>query len=274
MKHMLLLSLTALMSLTAHAGQTIEVDTPEPSGIDSDRLSGRIFVADDGGEVWVFDEDYTPIDTFDIGGDLEGIAYIPNIDKLLVAAEGDEQLLLVDPYTGDVDEVFDIPRTFEGQTILAEGGNGIETLTLAGPRIFVANQSFDLNDTEDGSILVELAMTLSGDLEVVRAHPLPITDVAGSFYSRASGELYLLSDAENQGYRINLRALDQLEPDMAVSSKLLRPFWVPGDNQEGMAVIDGRLVIAQDSGDLYEAGSMRWLLSPAGQQKTIQDWGY
>ena len=274
MKQILLLSFAALMSLPALAGHTIEVDTPEPSGIDIDHLGGRIFVADDGGEVWVFDEDYRPIDVFDIGGDLEGIFYVPNIDQLLVAAEGDEQLLLVDPDTGAVNNVFDIPRTYQGETILAEGGNGIETLTMVGQRIFVANQSFDPSDTEDGSILVELAMTLTGELAIVRAHPLPIMDVAGSFYSPKSGELFLLSDAEDRAYRLSLRAMDQLEADAPLPSQMLRPFWVPGDNQEGMAVVGGSLIIAQDSGDLYDAGSLRWLLSPAGQQQTVQEWGY
>ena len=270
-----LLCITALcLSGVAHAGQSIPVDVPEPSGIDIDRQGDRIFVADDGGEVWVFDRDYAPIDTFDIGGDLEGIAYLPFLDQLLVAAEGDEQLLLVDPDSGDLVDVFDIPRDINGQPILAAGGNGIEALTLAGLRIFVANQSFDPSDTEDGSILVELGFTPAGTLEILRAHPLPMLDVAGSFYSAAHNELVLLSDSDNQAYRIKLRAIDRLDPGMAIPADLFRSFWVPGDNQEGLCVVDGDLIIAQDSGDLYDAGSLEWLMSPSGQREVALEWGY
>ncbi len=113
--------LLVLAASSAFAGERIAVDVPEPSGIDFDRDGGRVFVVDDGGELWVFDEDYNELDVFDLGGDLEGVDYLPRHDQLLVAVEGEESLLLVDPDTGEVLSSQDIPRTFQGETVMAAG---------------------------------------------------------------------------------------------------------------------------------------------------------
>ena len=270
---MTLLSLCLLSAFPAHAGDRISVDVPEPSGIDFDRRNGRIFVVDDGGELWVFDKDFREKDVFDLGGDLEGVHYLAGPDRLLVAVEGDEQLLSVDPDSGEELAVYDIPRTFQGDTVMAAGGNGIEALTVVGRRIFVANQSFDHNDDEDGSVLVELAMRPGGSLDIVDVHRLPMLDVAGSLYAPQSKSLFLLSDSDNRIYRLNLQALDSLSTGEDVPVDRLSPFSVPGVDQEGIALIDGHLIIAQDSGDLYDAGDFRWLMSDAGQLSTQLEWG-
>jgi len=263
--------LIAFFASSAHAGSTIEVDVPEPSGIDHDRIGERVFVVDDGGELWVFDTDFNEIDVFDLGGDLEGVDYIPATDQLLVAVEGDEQILVVDPDSGAIESELDIPRTWNGQTIMAAGGNGIETLTVVGQRIFVVNQSFDADDKTDGSVLVELAIMPTGTLRIIDAHRLPILDVAGSLYEPRSKSLYLLSDTNNRLYRISMGALDSLDSGESVPSALLRAFQVSGDNQEGMCIVNGDLIISQDSGDLHNAGSFRWLLSLQGQMSMLRE---
>ena len=258
-----------LAASSAFAGERIAVDVPEPSGIDFDREGGRIFVVDDGGELWVFDEDYNELDVFDLGGDLEGVDYLPRRDKLLVAVEGEESLLLVDPDSGEVLSSQDIPRTFQGETVMAAGGNGIETLTVVGRRIFVANQSFDSDDDSDGSLLAELTIRPDGVMTLVDVHPLPILDVAGSLYFRPSGELFLMSDSDNRVYPLSLDVLDQLPTGAPVPADAMKPFMVPGEDQEGLCLIHGEIVIAQDSGDLYNAGSLKWLMSPEGQLSTM-----
>ena len=65
-----LLMLAVTLPWTPSLAGEIVVGVPEPSAIDIDRAGGRIFVADDGGEVWVFDRDYTATATFAVGGDL------------------------------------------------------------------------------------------------------------------------------------------------------------------------------------------------------------
>ena len=263
--------LLALFASPAHAGTTIEVDVPEPSGIDHDRVGERIFVADDGGELWVFDTDFNELDVFDLGGDLEGVDCVPATDQLLVAVEGDEQILVVDPDSGSIEAELDIPRTWNGQTIMAAGGNGIETLTVVGRRIFVANQSFDEDDETDGSVLVELAITPNGKLRIVDAHRLPVIDIAGSLYEPRSKSLYLLSDANNRIYRLPIRGLDTLDTGESIPAALLRTFRISGENQEGMCILNGDLVIAQDSGDLHNAGNFRWVLSLQGQMNLMME---
>jgi len=250
-------ALLSFLTAPALAAGPIYVDVPEPSGIDYDRAHRRAFVVDDGGEIWVFDEDFEALDVFDVGGDLEGVAWLPGRGLLLVAVEGAEQLMTVDPDTGEVLSVADIPRRFDGRLILREGGQGIEALAVVRDRIFVANQSFDPDDDEDGSVLVELAFTDEGALEIIDAHPLPMLDVAGAFYSRLTGELFLLSDAEDSLSRLPLAALDAAGEGEALGADLFTTVEVPGVDQEGACVLGGRLVIAQDSGDLYDAGPLR-----------------
>ncbi len=255
-------SLTLLLFVpTLAVAGTIPVDVPEPSAIDADYAGDRLFVADDGGEIWVYDGDFTHLDTFDVGGDLEGVDYLPRADVLLVAVEGDEQLLVLDPRDGTELAVLDIPRTYKGETILAAGGNGIETLTVVDSRIFVANQAFDLDDTDDGSVLVELALDRTGDLEIVAFHPLPFRDAAGSLYAAATDELFVLSDTDDRVYRVPMLLLDAL-PAGAPLPEALPSFEVPGVDQEGIVLWDECLLIAQDSGDLYDAGPLAALLSP------------
>ncbi len=90
MRTPLLIALSLFIAAPALADGPIEVDVPEPSGIDVDRAGERVFVVDDGGELWVFDEDFAPIDVFDVGGDLEGVVYLPRQERLLIASEGVE----------------------------------------------------------------------------------------------------------------------------------------------------------------------------------------
>ena len=257
---LLFTTLALLSSSPAQAEETIRVGVPEPSGLDYDRANGRVFVADDGGELWVLDEDFRRIDVFDLGGDLEGVAWLSGEELLMVAVEGSEELLLVDPDSGSVSQVLEIPRTFRGQTILAEGGNGIETLTVIGSRIFVANQSFDEEDEEDGSVLVELAFGIAGTLSIVDVHALPMLDVAGSMFLPQSGELHLVSDMEDTAYRLKLTTLDALPTGADLPMGAFRSYDLPGEDQEGICLIDGQVVIAQDSGDLVDAGPLRDLI--------------
>ncbi len=256
---LLLTAVAMLSSAPAQADDTIYVGVPEPSGLDYDAVNGRVFVVDDGGELWVLDEDFRRIDVFDLGGDLEGVAWLGGEELLMVAVEGSEELLLVDPDTGELSQVLEIPRTFRGQTIMAAGGNGIETLTVVGSRIFVANQSFDEYDEEDGSILVELAFGIGGSLSVVDAHALPMLDIAGSMFLRQSGELHLVSDSDNAAYRLSLKTLDAIPTGAPLTRKAFTAYDLPGENQEGICLIEGQVVIAQDSGDLVDAGSLREL---------------
>ena len=93
--------------------------------------------------------------------------------------------------------------------------------------------------------------------------PFPVSDildVAGSLYAARSNELFLLSDSANRVFRLSLDALDDLLDGTDIPAALLRPFAVPGVDQEGICVVEGSLIIAQDSGDLYDAGPLRELL--------------
>ena len=265
--------LSLLLSLSAAAGQLLPVDVPEPSGIDHDPRSGRTFVVDDGGELWVFDADFEVLDVFHLGGDLEGVDYLPGPDQLLVAVEGDEQLLRVDPDTGAVEAALDIPRTFRGKLVMAEGGNGIESLVVVGRRIFVTNQAFDVFDEDDGSILVELRMRADETLQIAGIWRLPFPDAAGALFSAPTQELFLSSDYNDRVYRLKLDALDHLNNLAWIPEEDLRSFWIPGVDQEGICLVDGDLLIAQDSGDLYDAGRLRWLMSDAGQLSVTAEWG-
>jgi len=227
----------------------------QPSGICFHSKRGTLFVVFDLGAVCEMKTDGTILNEKQIArADFEGITHDPSTGLLYVAVEGAEKILELDPDTLDLLRVFSVPREFMGDTLLKEGGQGIEAITFVpdvnhphGGTFFVANQSYNLEDTEDISAVFEVEVPLKtgadakASAEILRFFSLGIIDLSGLCFDQATDHIYVISDSTNTIFEITK------------TGTLLSGHAFPGDNQEGITVDDqGFLYIAQDSGGILK----------------------
>lgn len=227
----------------------------EPSGVCYHSKRKTLFVVDDSGVVCEFKPDGSIVKQKQIrSADFEGITHDPSTGLLYIAIEGAESILEVDPETLQPQREFAVPRTFQGKTVMKKGGQGIEAITFVpdkkhphGGTFFVANQSFDLNATEDISAVFEVEVPLKGknpkpgNVKILRCFRAGVIDVSGLHYDARRDILYAISDATDR-----IIAYTR-------TGDLLQTWTLPGDNQEGITVDpDGVMYIAQDSGGVLK----------------------
>lgn len=230
----------------------------QPSGICFHSKRGTLFVVGNLGEVCEMRTDGKVIKEKRIkAADFEGITHDPSTGRLYVAVEGDEKIIELDPETFDVLREFSIPREFKGDTLLKAGGQGIEAITFVpdinhpqGGTFYVANQSYNLEDTEDISAVFEIEVPLKSKADtnisakILRYFSFGVIDLSGLYFDEATGHLYVISDSTNTIF------------EFTKAGTLLGGHAFPGDNQEGITVDDqGFMYIAQDSGGIIK---IRW----------------
>ena len=232
----------------------------EPSGITFYPPSETLFVVGDEGDICEIQLDGVLIRQKRIrDADFEGITFNPATGLLYVAVEGEESIIEIEPTDLSVRREFTIDRTYNGTTVLASGGQGIEAITfvplpdhLEGGLFYVANQSFTLDTDDDVSAIVEVEVPLNSTsfehqaARITKLFRLDVIDLSGLHYDVHGDNLYAISDAANVIMEIT-RAGD-----------VLRSYAFPGDNQEGITLDNrGFLYIAQDSGGIIK---YRWNL--------------
>ncbi len=236
-------------------GDIDSVGFNEPSGIVFSAESDTLFVVGDEGDICEIRLDGELIRQAHIhDGDFEGITIDPSTGFLYIAVEGEERIIELDPGDLSIRREFAIDRQFNGQTVLARGGQGIEAITFApdadhpeGGVFFVANQSFSLDTDEDVSAVFVIEAPLSSTssegqtASITRYFRLGVIDLAGLQYHEDYDTLYVISDAAN------------VIMETTRSGHILRSYAFPGDNQEGITFDDkGFLYIAQDSGGIVK----------------------
>ncbi|MDP8247546.1 MAG: SdiA-regulated domain-containing protein [Candidatus Tritonobacter lacicola] len=227
----------------------------EPSGIVYHPARKTLFAVGDEGDVCEMTTDGKLIKTRNLsdGGkeDLEGITVHTGTGLLYVAVEGKDMILEIDPETLDVTREFPIDRIFKGRILIAAGGQGIEGIAFVpgadGNTFYISNQSFDLENEDDPSIIMKVRLPLSTAVEgssdaiIVDYFSPGIIDISDIYYDSRFNTIVAISDAEN--------VIFEMKRDGTLL--LARP--MPGKDQEGIAVDpDGNLYIAQDSGQIIK----------------------
>ena len=241
--------------LSNSAGKNIaRASIREPSGICFHAARGTLFVVGDEGDLYEMSTDGVLLREKHVrDADFEGVTHDPATGLIYVAAEGAETILEIDPDTFQVLREFPMERSFKGKLLLKAGGQGIEALTFVpdeahphGGTFYVANQCFTMTNTEDVSAIFEVEVPLNGGktgskAAILRYIPLGVIDLSGLHYDAAHDRIYVISDATN--------ILLEIEK----SGEIVNAHALPGDNQEGIALLDtGFLYIAQDSGGIIK----------------------
>ena len=244
-----------------YGGEWDAENLKEPSGAVYDESRESLFVVGDEGDICEIKTDGEMVRIKRIRpGDFEGITRDPASGLLYVAEEGEEKVLEIDPENFEITREFVLPRSFQGEVIFQEGGNGIEGITFVpqpdhpeGGTFFVGNQSFSLEPGDEKSLLAEAVLPLKtargkkGEARVLRVFPPGVIDISALHYCPESDTLFFASDASNTFYQIDR------------NWNYLRAKAFPGANQEGIA-LDGKgtMYIAQDSGGILVIGP-HWL---------------
>lgn len=252
----------------------------EPSGIVYHRDRGTLFVVGDDGYIAEMRPDGTRLQTRGRDErDYEGITVDPATGLVYVAVEGEEAIMEIDPDTLATLRQWSIGRTFQGHTVMAEGGNGIEGITFVpdashahGGTFYVAHQqetppeerTVEQAEEVAGVFEVEVPLRDEGGAEpgvarIVRQLALDAADMAALAYDSGRDVLWVISDQTNTVY------------ELALDGRVLSRRELPSESvdQEGLAIDDaGNWYLAQDTGGVVR---FLWISKPLAGPRTSSE---
>ena len=225
----------------------------EPSGVVYHPGRQTLFVVGDEGDLGEFGLDGSLMQARRLmDASFEGLTVHPATGMLYIAIEGQDRIIEVHPETFQVAQSFEVPRTFQGKTVLKDNKRGLEGIAFVpdaahpdGGTFFVANQVLDQTDPEDVSGVFQVEIPLDGrsaGLSMLQSIPLRQVDLAGLFYDLATEHLFVISDRED--------VFLELDP---WEGRVIATHILPGRSQEGITVDpEGFFYLAQDSGGLLK----------------------
>ena len=233
------------------------IDFNEPSGIVFHPLRKTLFAVGDEGDICEIKTDGVLVKTKRLRrADFEGITCDPSTGLLYVAVEGEDKILEIDPENLAILREFTVDRIFRGRTVFKKGGDGIEAITFVpdsshpqGGTFYVTNQSFDVRNHLDPSVVVEIELPLKerskSYAEIINVFPIGIASLSGLYYDQKSNHIYVISSFKGALLEINRKGeILKIYNDL--------PSLIP----EGIAIDDdGFVYIAQDSGGILK---IRW----------------
>jgi uncharacterized protein YjiK len=240
----IILGIILIMSIqNLFAKEKVIAKIPEASGIGYSSKSNSLFVVNDEGTVYELSKKGKILREKKIGKyDFEGIVVDDEKNLLLIALEGDDDILVLKKENFEKQAQISIKRKYAGVNILKKGGDGIEGIALYKNKIYVSNQSNKKYPKADSSVIVVIDYNLSKKkvkIEKVINHKL--TDISGlTFYKDI---LYMISDNNNFIVSYDLKKKKILKKD-----KLPKKF-----AQEGITFDNkGNLFIADDNGQILK----------------------
>ena len=230
---------------------TVIATGQEFSGAVWDETSETLYSVHDNGYLLSMNADGSDFESTYLGGDLEGITIVPG-------REG--YLYVVVEHPDTIKEIYDGVFTGKQWTLTSwmtgDSNRGAESLTwipsgehgIAGLNegVFAAGLqadgkfyvfSVDFETSESVTFHETFSATYAGS-------PM-VFDLSGSHYDIETQTMYAIYDA---GYNV----MATLQLDDSGDWETVAKYSLPGDNEEGVAIIGpGTVILAEDSGELY-----------------------
>lgn len=210
----------------------------EPSGACWHSGRNKLFLVHDGGTVSSMNANGSAIQNWNVGGDLEGICVAdPASNFVYLGIEDPDSIREFNLITGQVTRSFDLTPWMSGS-----GNAGLEALTFVPNVADPEGGLFYAGLQSDGSIHIfrlpiRSSSTSTSVVRVGGVTPAPgRSDISGLDYDAAQDTLYAIWDGPNK-----IRAL---RPD----GGFLNEWDLPGNDQEGIALLGCDLFIAEDVG--------------------------
>ena len=208
----------------------------EPSGAVWHPVRQKLVVVGDSGLVSELDPYGGGVITWEVGGDLEGIAIADPDDGLIyLAVEQPDGILEFDLATGTLTgNQWDLTPWLDGPA-----NHGLEALTYVDGHFYAGLQ-------EDGNIFIFDLLGAGGVqyIDTIAPHE-GRDDISGLHYDLCTGILYAIHDSHD------------VIVEMSADGSFLREYDLAGDNQEGIALIGGStsgqttIFIAEDGGEVW-----------------------
>lgn len=230
-------------------GDDVLVHIPEASGICYAKNTNSLFVANDEGKVFEISTEGKILREKRLGNyDLEGVACDSKKGKLYFSVEGDDNVLIVNQKTLNIQKEVKIKRDFKKVKVLKKDKkNGLEGITITPNGIYLSNQSTKKWPKSDPSVLIKLNSLKKKKVAIKGIVDHGYKDIAGLSYH--NGYLYMVSDSENLLIKYDLKN------KKTISTKELSDF-----AQEGVTFDDdGYIYFADDNGRILKYKSKGFL---------------
>ncbi len=210
---------------------SVIANIPEASGICFSQNSKTLFVVEDEGTIYELSTTGELLRQKRLGDyDLEGVACDDDHNRLLLAQEGEDAILVVSQKKLRLKKSIKIKKRFRGEVILKRDKKyGLEGITIVGESLFLSNQ-------KDPSLVLKVPKKDKAKVTILELFKHGHKDVAGLAYH--DGYLFMVSDRENLLLKYDIK-----EKKVVATAKL------PNASQEGITFDnDGNLYIADDDG--------------------------
>ncbi len=215
---------------------------PEASGICYIPKSQMLIVVNDEGWIYKLSKKGKIKRKLFLGKyDLEGIAYDKKNDKLLLAVEGAESILILNRKSLELEKKIKIKRKFQKIKLLKKNKKaGIEAIAIdENGNIFLSNQSeitYKKKLKKNASVVFKIDSLKEKKAKIVEVYNHGYIDIAGlTFYD---GYLYMTSDKKNLLIKYDIKR-----------NKTIKKIKLAKSAQEGICFDDeGNIYIADDNG--------------------------
>jgi len=215
---------------------------PEASGIAYVTKSNSLFVVNDEGTLYELSKKGKIKRKVYLGDfDLEGIAYDKSNDKLLLAVEGKEAILVLDRDTLKIEKKVKIKRKYKKIKLLKKSKkSGLEAIAIdKDGNIYVSNQSkktYKKKLKENASVIVKIDSLDNKKAKIIEVYNHGYIDIAGMTFH--DGYLYMTSDKKNLLIKYDIK-----------NNKNIKTIKLKKSAQEGICFDDeGNVYIADDKG--------------------------
>jgi len=238
------------MAVTLDAKKLVEI--PEASGICYIEKTDMLIVVNDEGWIYKLTTKGEIKRKFFLGKyDLEGITYDKKNDKLFVAIEGKESILVLNRESLEVENEVEIKRKFEKVNLLKKAkSSGIEAIAIdSNGDIYLSNQSkitYKKKLKKNASVVFKIDSIKKKKAKIVEVYNHGYKDIAGLTFH--DGYLYMTSDTENLLIKYDLK-----------NNKSIKEIKLPKSAQEGICFDNnGYVYIADDDGRIlrYKAKNL------------------
>ena len=215
---------------------------PEASGICFSKKSHTLFVVEDEGKIYEISTEGKILRQKRLGDlDLEGIACDDAKGELLLAQEGEDDILIVGQKTLNLKKRINIKRKYHDRLILKKDKkHGLEGITLVDDFILLSNQSKKLGVKKDPSVMFKVEKSDKKKVTILELFEHGHIDISGLCYH--DNTLFMVSDRENLLLKYDMK-----------NKKVLATAKLPLASQEGIAFDDdGNLYIANDAGSILK----------------------
>lgn len=224
------------MSFSLNAKSIAKI--PEASGICYIEKTKKLIVVNDEGWIYRLTTDGKILEKKYLGEyDLEGVTYDAKKNRLLLAVEDKNSILILNKDDFKILKEIKIKKKFKKISILEKSKDGIEAITMIDGDVYVAKQRA-LSSSKD-FVLIKLKNLKNKRAKIKEIYRHSYPDIAGlSFYK---GHLYMLSDKKDLLIKYDLKL-----------NKALQEVKLPKSAQEGICFDDKHMYIADDKGNVLK----------------------